>query len=157
MLVPLEQTIVSEGQPRLLVDVKALTQSIGELRWLHRLAAWRKRWGLGHGAIDLDLVFVEYDREDIVAVVSYQHEHASKGRGWKSSFHAFINLTNRADVPFFSVTFADDFSRWHVGPENGPALRYLPHADCMTPYEWVHLLYRLRGIELPKELFAEPD
>ena len=64
-------------------------------------------------------------------------------------------MGNRASLPVFAVRYAADFSWWRVVPLNAQAKAWLPERAEMTEREWVTLLYRIRGYELPETVFED--
>ena len=104
--------------------------------------------------IDIDFLALEYDKGEPVALVEYKHENAKRCFSTHPSYRALINLGNRAGLPIFAVRYAEDFSWWLVVPLNDEARKYLSGRKEMTEREWVELLYRMRGLELPDGLFG---
>jgi hypothetical protein len=117
------------------------------------LSQRHRRWGWDCPAVDLDFLFLEYDRGKAVAIVEYKHERAQPQFATHPTYQAMIDLGNRAKLPVWGVRYADDFSWWKVTPLNDYACAFLPSASQMTEREWVTLLYHMRGYTIPKELF----
>jgi hypothetical protein len=118
-----------------------------------RLSERHRRWGWDCPAVDLDFLFLEYDRGKAIALVEYKHERAKPQYVTHPTYQAMIDLGNRAGVPVLAARYADDFSRWMVVPLNAKAKEYLPERREMTEREWVTFLYRLRGYTPPDSLF----
>jgi len=117
----------------------------------------RQRWGWDCPALDLDFLLLEYDRGKAVALVEYKNEQAATAHSTHPSYRALIDLGNRAGIPVFGVRYADDWSWWRVTPLNDMAKRWVPRQARMTEREWVTLLYRIRGYDVPAALFADKD
>jgi len=118
------------------------------------LSERHRRWGWDCPAINLDFLFLEYDRGKATALVEYKHEEAVPVQSWHPSYRALVDLGDRAGLPVFAVRYAADFSWWWVQPLNGRAGDWLPDGQRLSEREWVELLYRIRGQPLPQEKFA---
>ena len=116
-----------------------------------------RRWGWDCPAVDIDFLMLEYDRGKAVAVVEYKHERAAPQYPTHPTYRAMINLGDRAGIPVFGVRYADDWSWWRVTPLNDLAKRWLDHQTRMSEEQWVTLLYRIRGTEVPADLFTDKD
>ena len=121
------------------------------------LSERHRRWGWDCPAVDLDFLFLEYDRGKAVALVEYKHERARPQYASHPTYQAMIDLGNRAGVPVFAVRYADDFTWWKVTPLNPVAKQWLPQHTEMTEREWVTFLYRLRGYEPPVGVFEAAE
>ena len=117
------------------------------------LSQRHRKWGWDCPAVDLDFLFLEYDKGKAVAIVEYKHEKAKEQFASHPTYQAMIDLGTRADVPVIAVRYADDFTWWKVIPLNGKAREWLPERQEMTEREWVTFLYNLRGYNPPEELF----
>jgi hypothetical protein len=112
-----------------------------------------RRWGWDCPAVDLDFLFLEYDKGQPVALVEYKHENAAPQYACHPTYQAMINLGTRASVPVFACRYAADFTSWTAVPLNIFARNLLPHRQVMTEREWVTFLYHIRGYELPVDVF----
>lgn len=115
------------------------------------LSRRHRTWGWDCPAVDLDFLFLEYDRGKAVALVEYKHERAEAQFASHPTYQALIDLGTRADVPVFACRYADDFSWFRVVPLNELARVYLPDPLIMTEPQWVTFLYRVRGYEPPAQ------
>ena len=119
-----------------------------------RLSERHRKWGWNCPAVDLDFLFLEYDKGQPVAIIEYKHENAQIQYGSHPTYQALINLGTRADVPVFGVRYKDDFSEWIVVALNDIARKALPDLRrIMTEREWITFLYVLRGYSPPEQLF----
>lgn len=118
------------------------------------LSQRHRRWGFHCPALDVDLLFLEYDQGKATALVEYKHEHAGPVCSGHPTYLALVDLGNRAGIPVFCVRYADDFSWWKVCPLNAAARERLEKPNTMTEEEWVRFLYYLRGRAIPSDLFA---
>lgn len=123
------------------------------------LSERHRRWGWDTPAVDLDFLFLEYDRGRAVAIVEYKHEAAALQYRTHPTYQALIDLGCRAGVPVFGVRYKADFSNWRAVPLNALAEHWLPgwRAVDMTEREWVTLLYNLRGYQPPEDLFQNSE
>jgi len=116
-----------------------------------------RRWGWDCPAVDLDFLLLEYDKGKAAALVEYKHEQADLQYATHPTYRALIDLGNSAGIPVFAVRYADDWSWWRVVPLNDIARTFLPTRTEMTEEQWITLLYRVRGMEVPANLFADKD
>lgn len=124
---------------------------------MHERTGWRdesisrrhRLWGVETQATDIDWLVIEYRSEsgDIrpVAIVEYKNQHAPEQRLSMPQYVVLGKLATRADLPFFAVRYATDFSFFRVVPANIWAKVLLPENRDMTEVQYVTLLYRLRG------------
>jgi len=116
-----------------------------------RISKRHKQWGWNCPALDIDFLLLEYDEGKAVALVEYKHEDAQVVRLGHPSVRAVVDLADRASLPAFVVRYADDFTWWYPTPLNQRARELLPEARMTTEAEWVEILYRCRGRDLPPE------
>lgn len=116
------------------------------------LSARHRHWGWDCPAVDLDFLFLEYDKGKAVAIVEYKHERAAPQFASHPTYQAMIDLGNRAGIPVFAARYKADFSEWKITPLNSKAKEYLTGLTIYTEAEWVSFLYKLRGYIAPKEL-----
>lgn len=114
------------------------------------LSRRHRRWGWDCPAVDLDFLFLEYDHGRASAIVEYKNEHAAPQYASHPTYQAMIDLGNRAGIPVLACRYADDFSQWKVTPLNHEARKYIPNRVTLSEQEWVRLLYRIRGYEVPQ-------
>lgn len=113
-----------------------------------------RTWGIDCPMLDVDFVAVEYDTGVPKAIVEYKEEHAQKQWSLHPSYKALQILGTRANVPVFAVRYAADFSRFRVTALNPAARAFTPHAADLSEFDYVALLYRVRGRPMPDGLFA---
>jgi hypothetical protein len=106
-----------------------------------------RRWGWDCPAVDIDFLFLEYDKGQATAIVEYKNEHALPQYASHPTYQAMIDLGNRAGIPVIACRYSDDFARWTVVPLNKYAKEYMPERKTVSEMEWVQLLYRMRGYE----------
>ena len=116
------------------------------------LSQRHRRWGWDCPAVDLDFLFLEYDRGEPSAIVEYKHENAPTQYASHPSYRALIVLGTRAEIPVFAVRYSDDFVTWRVVPLNDLARSFVPSRVELTEVEWITLLYRIRGHAVPPEV-----
>lgn len=116
-----------------------------------------RRWGWDCPAVDLDFLFLEYDKGKAVALVEYKHERAAIQHAIHPTYQAMIDLGNRASIPVFACRYKNDYSEWIVTPLNGIARKFLSERKAMTEREWVSFLYEIRGYSVPKEVLDGLD
>jgi hypothetical protein len=117
------------------------------------LSGRHRKWGWDCPAVDLDFLFLEYDKGQPVAIVEYKHENARPQFASHPTYQAMINLGTNAGIPVFAARYKHDFSEWIITPLNDFAKEKLQIKQIMTEREWVTFLYRLRGYEPPDQLF----
>lgn len=115
------------------------------------LSERHRLWGWDCPAVDLDFLFLEYDRGKAVAIVEYKHERARPQVAAHPTYQAMIDLANRANVPIYACRYQGDFEWFKVVPLNRCAIAFLPERQTMTESEWVSFLYRIRGREISSE------
>ena len=116
------------------------------------LSARHRRWGWDCPAVDLDFLFLEYDRGKASAIIEYKHERAAPQYASHPTYQAMIDLGNRAKVPVIACRYSDDYSTWQVTALNEEARRYIPERIICTEKEWVKLLYAIRGYDCPQSV-----
>lgn len=114
------------------------------------LSRRHRRWGWDCPAVDLDFLFLEYDRGKASAIVEYKNEHAAPQYASHPTYQAMIDLGNRANVPVLACRYSDDFSTWKVTPLNAAARQHVPERVTLDEAGWVRLLYKIRGYDLPQ-------
>jgi len=114
------------------------------------LSRRHRRWGWDCPAVDLDFLFLEYDRGKATAIVEYKNEHAALQYASHPTYQAMIDLGTRAGVPVLACRYSDDFTVWNAIPLNNEAKKHLPGRKTMTEPEWVKFLYGLRGYDCPQ-------
>jgi len=117
------------------------------------LSSRHRRWGWDCPAVDLDFLFLEYDKGKAVALVEYKHELAQPQYATHPTYQAMIDLGTRAGVPVFACRYNEGFTEWKVVPLNDVAREWLSERVTMTEQEWVFFLYRIRGYNPPVKLF----
>lgn len=108
-------------------------------------------WGVALPAADLDFLLIEYDKGRACALIEYKHELSSPQFVSHPSYLALADLGNRANIPAFAVRYAKDFSWWLAVPLNALAKKVIPSRRRMSEAEWIQLLYRIRGHQMPIE------
>jgi hypothetical protein len=120
------------------------------------LSQRHRRWGWDCPAVDLDFLFLEYDKGKAVALVEYKHEQAAPQYRTHPTYQAMIDLSDRACVPCFACRYANDFSWFKIHALNRIAENFLPEKQKdMTEKEWVTFLYKIRGYDVPEDLFTD--
>ena len=114
-----------------------------------RISAQHRAWGYDCPALDIDFLMLEYDRGKAAALVEYKHEAAKELRLAHPSVRAIVDLADRAGVPSFVTRYADDFAWWYPTPLNARARALFPRQGHLSEEQWVELLYRCRGRDLP--------
>lgn len=116
-----------------------------------------RRWGWDCPAVDLDFLFLEYDRGKAVAIVEYKQESAPPQYRTHPSYQALIDLGIRASLPVFGVRYAADYSWWKVTPLNAEARVVIATQTTLTERQWVTVLYKMRGYEVPESVFDDAE
>lgn len=121
------------------------------------LSRRHRRWGWDCPAVDLDFLFLEYDRGKASAIVEYKNEHAAPQYASHPTYQAMIDLGDRAQIPVIACRYSDDFQTWKVTPLNKPAKQFLPQRAVLSEQEWVKLLYAIRGYAVPQDVLDSMD
>lgn len=116
------------------------------------LSRRHRRWGWDCPAVDLDFLFLEYDRGKASAIVEYKNEHAAPQYASHPTYQAMIDLGNRAGIPVIACRYSDDFRQWKVTPLNAEAKKHIPERAVLDEAGWVNLLYKIRGYEIPQSV-----
>jgi hypothetical protein len=116
------------------------------------LSRRHRKWGFDCPAVDLDFLLLEYDAGRAAAIIEYKHEKAQIQWSSHPSYRAIVSLGTDASLPVFAVRYAEDFSWWKVTPLNPKAKDWTPMTTELTEEEYLRLLYRIRGRELPGSL-----
>lgn len=103
--------------------------------------------------MDIDWLVAEYDQAKPVAIVEYKHEQAPPIKLNHVNCRVLAKLGDMAELPVFIVRYADDFSWMRIAPLNDLARQWAPLRAEMTEPEYVSLLYKIRGREMPADLF----
>lgn len=117
------------------------------------LSQRHRMWGVGCPAVDVDLLLVEMNRGQAVALVEYKHELATPQYPTHPTYLAMSSLGDKADVPVFAVRYSHDFATWRVTSLNQTAKRMFPGRRTMSERQWVTFLYNLRGTQPPEQIF----
>lgn len=111
-----------------------------------------RQWGFNCPAVDIDFLLIEYDTAKCCALVEYKNERATPQKPSHPTYRAIRDLGDKAELPFFAVRHASDFSWWRVHPLNAKAREFLPIAQEMTEPEYVEFLYFIRGRIAPTQI-----
>ena len=111
-----------------------------------------RRWGWDCPAVDLDFLLLEYDHGKASAIVEYKNEHAQPQYASHPTYQAMIDLGNKADIPVVACRYSDDYSEWKVVPLNDKAKEFIPKRVTLSESEWVKLLYKIRGYDVPQSV-----
>jgi hypothetical protein len=116
------------------------------------LSRRHRAWGVNCPAQDVDLVLVEYDRSEPVALVEYTRRRKLVD-GDKSKVTVLFKLAERSRLPAFVVRYTADLATFAVEPASFSALKWVAREGAvMSERDFVRLLYRLRGRSLPAEI-----
>lgn len=121
------------------------------------LSQRHRRWGWDCPAVDLDFLFLEYDRGKASALIEYKHENAAPQYASHPTYQAMIDLGTRAGIPVFACRYTGDYSTYKVVPLNSFAKAILSEPRTMTEREYVGFLYEIRGYSAPRDLLDGLD
>ena len=119
-----------------------------------QISARHRMWGFDCPALDIDFLMLEYDQGKATAIVEFKHENAAPVHLGHPSMRALKGLADAAGIPFWLVRYTDDYSWYFVTPGNDKAREFVSEAVRLSEPQWVELLYRCRGREVPPELSA---
>ena len=115
------------------------------------MSARHRMWGFGVPAIDIDFLLVEYHGYRPVALIEYKHHTASEQRVNDRAFEPLKWLAGKAGIPCFAVRYNPENWTFTVVPLNDRAKDKADRSQ-MTEEDYVRLLYKLRGQEMPADL-----
>jgi len=95
---------------------------------------------------------IEYDSKKPKAIVEYKNENAGPILSDDPNIACLTNLANMAGLPFFGCRYATDFKWFVVAPLNDKARQVLPEKKQMSERDYVSILYKIRGRDLPPEI-----
>ena len=110
-------------------------------------------WGFDCPALDLDFVMVEYDYGKPMAIVEYKNERAQYHRKDSNGYKAVALLASNSKIPFIGCIYTSDLCWYAATALNEQATIFIPRPLRMTEFEWVELLYEIRGRDMPSDLF----
>lgn len=116
------------------------------------LSRRHRQYGFDCPGVDIDFLLIEYDYGKACAIVDYKRKNPETVKHNHPNVKAMVDLGNRANIPVFITFYAKDFSWFYPVPVNKLAGQYFPENKIITEREWVILLYRMRGRELPQDL-----
>lgn len=118
------------------------------------LSKRHRSWGWDTPMVDIDFLVTEYDRGQPIAIIEYKNEYAKTQYSSHASYRSIKILCDRADIFFFAVRYASDFSWWKVISLNIKARKFLAaDQQMLDEQQYVSFLYKLRGLEMPDDLF----
>lgn len=118
-----------------------------------KISLRHRQWGFDCPGVDIDFLMVEYDKAKVAGLVEYKNEWAAPQYSSHPSYKALIDLADRAGVPFLACRYGSDFSWWKVVPMNSRAKKLLREPAELSERGFVDLLYRMRGRQMPADLF----
>ncbi len=121
------------------------------------LSQRHRKWGWDCPAVDIDFLMLEYDTGRASALVEYKNEHAKKQYASHPTYQAIIDLGNKAGIPVLACRYSDDFSRYKVVPLNDIAKEFISTPKELNEFEWVRLLYKIRGREIDDNFLQSMD
>jgi len=108
-----------------------------------------KRWGRDFLIMGFDWLVMDSDDENPIALIEYKHQDEILQGCTPSTYKALIKLGDGADLPVFSVRYADDFEWWKVTPLNQIAKGFIPDMTVMNEYSYVIFLYQISNRKVP--------
>ncbi len=122
-----------------------------------QLSLRHRKWGYDCPAVDIDFMFCEYDNALPVAIVEYKSFEAEVvNLKASSSLAALRTMCDRAGMYFFVVRYRQSPYLFRVLSGNAKARYYLNGLGInnvwISEYDFVSLLYELRGRTIPDEV-----
>jgi hypothetical protein len=118
------------------------------------LSKRHREWGFDCPIVDIDFLVVEYDREMPRAIIEYKHEQAWPIDYEGSNYKALETLGNWSGLPFFICWYSGNLKKYKPMPMNEHAKSWLETSVVMNELQYVSFLYRIRGREMPKEVYT---
>lgn len=137
-------------------QVKA--QVLSDDDWIEshlRLSQRHRAWGWNVPMVDIDFLVVEYDQSRPVALIEYKDRAATVQHSSHPSYKALRWLCDQAQVPFYAVRYASNFSWWRVIPVNAAARSVQDDTREMNERRYVEWLYWMRGRSVPAGIIKE--
>lgn len=117
------------------------------------LSKRHRLWGVALAATDLDFILCEASFTKPIALVEYKNEKAPAQHFNDHGIQRIKNLADMAKIPAFACRYATDYSWYRPVALNERAKVYLPDRCEMSEPDFVRFLYRLRGMQMPPEVF----
>lgn len=119
----------------------------------------RTVWGYDCPMTDIDYLTIEYDYHRPSILIEYKYSFDASTpypmARCRSATTALSNLADSAKIPFLGVVYNDSPWAFHVVPLNARAMERIDGDPVLDEYEYVSLLYELRGRKMPKEIAAK--
>lgn len=118
------------------------------------LSRRHRSWGWDVPMLDIDFLVVEYDAGTPKAMIEYKDIRANICNSGHPSYRALRFLCNATKLPLFAVRYSLDFSHWRVIPINAFAVNKIKDTiELHSESDFVQWLYKLRGRDMPDDLF----
>lgn len=117
------------------------------------LSLRHRKWGYNCPAVDIDFLMIEYDLGIPAALIEYKHEFYDFGLMSQRTWNAFRVLCD-GRIPLFKVVYSHDLTWFEVEPMNDLAIKFTPEKVTFSEYEFVTMLYAIRGRMMP--VFTPP-
>lgn len=111
------------------------------------ISSIHRKWGWNCPAIDVDMIMIEYDDGEPVAIIEYKHINASQQSMSERALRPLRRLSERAQLPFFLVVYNDSDITFCITPRNRMAVE-MRISGTMSERDYVDALYRMRGRDL---------
>lgn len=113
------------------------------------LSRRHREWGHAVAAADVDYLMVEYAAWRIRALIEFKHEasRVRKLQDASAGVRILAALGDLARLPTFMAVYWPETYAVRLWPLNSSARRWLDEPSDVSEYEFVRLLYRLRGLE----------
>lgn len=112
-----------------------------------------REWGFDCPAVDIDFLLLEYDEGKPKGLVEYKNELAKLHHSKHPTLKAIEHLADASSIPFFVCRYSSNFMWWEAFPINLIAFNFVEEPTKFTERQWVELLYKIRGKEMPENLF----
>lgn len=89
--------------------------------------------------------------------MEYKNEHAAPQYASHPTYQAMIDLGDKAQIPVLACRYSDDFQTWKVTLLNKEAKKILPQRAVLSEKQWVSLLYKIRGYDVPQSVLDGID
>jgi hypothetical protein len=109
----------------------------------HRLYGWDAP------AVDIDLLLIEYSTGTPAALIEYKLQYAKQPNLEHPSYRALKALADSSQIPFLVVFYNHENWAYEARPANEYAKKYVPETTIFCEWDFVKLLYRMRGLTAP--------
>jgi hypothetical protein len=111
-----------------------------------------RNWGFDCPCTDIDFLLIEYHLAEPIALVEYKHHQADFPNLKQAGYRALQRLAEKACLPLLLTFYWPDIWAFQVFPINILAKIFFKQGECLTEFEYVARLHRMRRVALNQEM-----